>query len=121
MTFPDRAGLRPCYFGASTGGGAALFAAADDPRISAIVSRGGRPDLAGAEAPARVKAPTLLIVSELDGVVIELNAAALDAMHCTCKIAIVPGAGHLFEKPGTLDQVVELATDWLVRHLGARR
>lgn len=121
MTFPDTDGLRPCYFGASTGGGAALFAAANDPRISAIVSRGGRPDLAGPEALARVKAPTLLIVGELDGVVIELNATAHDAMHCTRDMAIVPGAGHLFEEPGTLDQVVELATDWFVLHLGARQ
>lgn len=121
ITFPETAGFRPCYFGASTGGGAALLAAANDPRIAVIVSRGGRPDLAGRQALARVKAPTLLIVGELDGVVIELNAAAHDAMHCTRDMAIIPGAGHLFEEPGTLDQVVELATHWFLRHLGARQ
>lgn len=118
--FPDTAGLRPCYFGASTGGGAAILAAADDPRITAIVSRGGRSDLAGPEALAQVEAPTLLIVGELDGQVIELNAAAQHAMHCLREIAIVPGAGHLFEEPGTLDQVVELASQWFLRHLGAQ-
>ena len=117
---PETAGLPPCYFGASTGGGAALRAAAGDSRIVAVVSRGGRPDLAGAEALARVTAPTLLIVGELDGVVIELNAAASDAMHCVRDMAIVPGAGHLFEEPGTLDQVVVLARDWFLKHLGRR-
>jgi dienelactone hydrolase len=116
--FPDTAGLRPCYFGASTGGGAAILATAADPRIAAVVSRGGRPDLAGPEALAQIKAPTLLIVGELDGVVIELNAAAHHAMHCVRDIEIVPGAGHLFEEPGTLDQVVELASTWFLRHLG---
>ena len=109
--------LRPCYFGASTGGGAALRAAADDSRIAAVVSRGGRPDLAGPEALARVKAPTLLIVGALDGVVIELNAAASEAMRCEHKMALVPGAGHLFEEPGTLDQVVTLASAWFRTHL----
>ncbi|MDE8653689.1 dienelactone hydrolase family protein [Novosphingobium album (ex Liu et al. 2023)] len=113
--------LRPCYFGASTGGAAALRAAADDPRIVAVVSRGGRPDLAGAQALGRVRAPTLLIVGELDGVVIELNAAARDAMRCERDVVIVPGAGHLFEEPGTLDQVVTLASDWFRRHLGGTR
>ena len=117
---PETVGLRPCYFGASTGGGAALRAAAGDPRIAAVVSRGGRPDLAGSDALARVTAPTRLIVGELDGVVIELNAAAQDAMHCQCDLVIVPGAGHLFEEPGTLDQVVELTTDWFLQHLGGR-
>lgn len=117
---PATAGLPPCFFGASTGGGAALRAAAGDPRIAAVVSRGGRPDLAGADALARVTAPTLLIVGELDGVVIELNAAASDAMHCVRDMAIVPGAGHLFEEPGTLDQVVVLAQDWFLKHLGRR-
>jgi pimeloyl-ACP methyl ester carboxylesterase len=110
--------LRPCYFGASTGGGAALRAAAGDPRIAAIVSRGGRPDLAGANALARVQSPTLLIVGERDQVVIELNAAALDAMHCEKRMVIVPDAGHLFEEPGTLDQVVMLASRWFRQHLG---
>lgn len=120
MNNPETAGLPPCYFGASTGGGAALRAAAGDPRIAAVVSRGGRPDLAGADALARVTAPTLLIVGELDGVVIELNAAASGAMHCTRDIAIIPGAGHLFEEPGTLDQVVVLARDWFLKHLERR-
>lgn len=111
------AGLKPVYFGASTGGGAAIRAAAGDPRIVAIVSRGGRPDLAGVNALAEVSAPTLLIVGSLDGVVIELNRSAADAMHCTRELAIVRGAGHLFEEPGTLDEVVRLATEWFVRHL----
>lgn len=114
--YPGTAGLVPCYFGASTGGGAALRAAADDPRIAAVVSRGGRPDLAGADALGRVTAPTLLIVGELDGVVIELNAAAQGAMCCERQLVIVPGASHLFEEPGTLDQVVDLARDWFLRH-----
>lgn len=110
--------LRLCYFGASTGGGAAVMAAADDARIAAVVSRGGRPDLAGVSALGRVRSPTLLIVGELDGMVIELNSAAYDAMHCERHLTIVPGAGHLFEEPGTLDQVVALATEWFLRHLG---
>ena len=112
--------LAPCYFGASTGGGAALRAAADDPRIAAVVSRGGRPDLAGVAALALVRAPSLLIVGERDRTVIELNAAAIRAMHCERRLVIVPGAGHLFEEPGTLDQVVALASDWFQRHLGVR-
>ncbi|HKT85246.1 MAG TPA: alpha/beta family hydrolase [Novosphingobium sp.] len=118
---PETRGLRPCYFGASTGGGAALRAAADDPRIAAVVSRGGRPDLAGVSALANVRAPTLLIVGELDGVVIELNAVAHRAMHCERDMAIVPGAGHLFEEPGTLDQVVSFASQWFRGHLGDGR
>lgn len=115
---PETAALRPCYFGASTGGGAALRAAAGDPRIAAIVSRGGRPDLAGGHVLAHVEAPTLLIVGELDGVVIELNAAAYDAMQCERDMVIIPGATHLFEEPGTLDQVVDHAQDWFLKHLG---
>lgn len=115
---PDTAGLRPCYFGASTGGGAALRAAAGDRRIAAVVSRGGRPDLAGEKALALVTAPTLLIVGENDGVVIELNAAAQDAMTAPCEMVIIPGAGHLFEEPGTLDQVVEHARAWFLKQLG---
>jgi len=114
---PETKGLRPCYFGASTGGGAALRAAAGDPRIAAIVSRGGRPDLAGAQALAQVTAPTLLIVGGLDAVVMDLNAAARDAMTCDCTLKIVPGASHLFEEPGTLDQVVVLARDWFLNHM----
>ena len=115
---PETAQLRPCYFGASTGGGAALRAAAGDPRIAAIVSRGGRPDLAGGDVLPRVQAPTLLIVGELDGVVIELNAAAYDAMQCERDMVIIPGATHLFEEPGTLDQVVDHAQRWFLKHLG---
>lgn len=114
---PATAHLRLGYFGASTGGGAALRAAAADPRIGAVVSRGGRPDLAGAEALARVAAPTLLIVGARDDVVIELNAAAHHAMYCPRELVIVPDAGHLFEEPGTLDRVVELASTWFRRHL----
>jgi putative phosphoribosyl transferase len=116
---PDTSSLRPCYFGASTGGGAALYAAAQDRRIAAVVSRGGRPDLAGKTALARVTAPTLLVVGEMDGVVIELNAQAQDIMTCESRMVIVPGAGHLFEEPGTLDEVVTLAREWFLRHLGA--
>lgn len=99
------------YFGASTGAAAALVAAAHDPDIAAIVSRGGRPDLAY-EALALVRAPTLLLVGSLDGQVITLNRQAYAALGCQKKIIVVPGAGHLFEEPGTLDQVVAFATDW---------
>jgi len=116
--YTETARLRPCYFGASTGGGAALYAAAQDASITAVVSRGGRPDLAGKPALARVVAPTLLIVGELDDVVIELNAQAQQAMTCECEMTIVPGASHLFEEPGTLDAVVMQARDWFLRHLG---
>lgn len=104
--------LRPAYFGASTGAGAALRAAAGDGRITAVVSRGGRPDLAGRVALAAVRAPTLLIVGSLDHQVIEINNFAAEAMRCVHELAIVPGAGHLFEEPGTLDQVVDLASNW---------
>ncbi len=114
---PETAHLRPGYFGASTGGGAAIRAAVADPRIFAIVSRGGRPDLAGLDALSRVAAPTLLIVGGNDGPVIDLNRAAAAAMTCPRELTIVPGAGHLFEEPGTLDQVVQLATSWFLQHL----
>ena len=114
------AALRPCYFGASTGAAAALQAAAGDDRIAAVVSRGGRPDLAGSPALAQVRAPTLLIVGELDRTVIDLNRIALDEMHCKRHVVIVPGASHLFEEPGTLDRVVDLARDWFVAHLAER-
>ena len=113
----ETARLRPCYFGASTGGGEALYAAAQDRRIAAVVSRGGRPDLAGKQALALVTAPTLLIVGELDDIVIELNEQARQAMTCECKLTIVPGAGHLFEEPGTLDAVVTQARNWFLDHL----
>jgi len=105
------------YFGASTGGGAALVAAAQQPDVAAaVVSRGGRPDLAG-DALERVQAPTLLIVGSLDTQVIELNQHALARLHCEKALSIVPGASHLFEEPGTLDDVVRLATAWFLQHL----
>jgi dienelactone hydrolase len=107
------------YFGASTGGGAALVAAAAIPgQIAAVVSRGGRPDLAG-PALSHVTAPTLLIVGGDDVPVIGMNREAYDRMKCERKIEIVPGASHLFEEPGTLEQVASLATDWFVRHFRA--
>jgi putative phosphoribosyl transferase len=105
-------------FGASTGAGAALVAAALQNDIHAVVSRGGRPDLAG-PALARVSAPTLLIVGGLDTEVIELNRRALSKLSAPKELAIVPGASHLFEEPGTLDQVLHLATGWFVRHFPA--
>jgi dienelactone hydrolase len=118
---PATSALRPCYFGASTGAGAALLAAAGDERIGAVVSRGGRPDLAGARALADVRAPTLLIVGALDGAVLDLNRAAASAMQCERSLVIVPGAGHLFEGPGTLDRVVEHARAWFLAHLEQQR
>lgn len=111
------AGLRPCFFGASTGGGAALRAAANDPRIAAIVSRGGRPDLAGAGPLSRVTAPTLLLVGSRDEPVIELNRIALQAMRCRRELVVISGAGHLFEEPGALNEVVSQAGAWFLRHL----
>lgn len=120
-SYPETAELRPCYFGASTGGGAALRAAAGDPRIAAVVSRGGRPDLAGDDALAQVAAPTLLIVGELDVTVVDLNAFAYDSLRCAREMVVVPGATHLFEEPGTLDQVVDLAQAWFLKHLGDQR
>jgi putative phosphoribosyl transferase len=105
------------YFGASTGGGAALVAAANRPeRIGAVVSRGGRPDLAGSALP-NVTAPTLLIVGGDDDAVIGMNEEAMRAMRCEKKMEIVPGASHLFEEPGTLERVAELARNWFQRYL----
>jgi len=105
------------YFGASTGGGAALVAAAQHPDVAAaVVSRGGRPDLAG-DALEQVQAPTLLIVGSLDAEVIELNQHALSRLHYEKALSIVPGASHLFEEPGTLADVVRLATAWFLQHL----
>ena len=105
------------FFGASTGAGAALVAAARSPDpIGAVVSRGGRPDLAGA-ALREVRAPTLLIVGSLDEGVIELNEQAYAQLGGEKRLEIVPGAGHLFEEPGTLDQVIVLARDWFRRWL----
>jgi dienelactone hydrolase len=104
------------YFGSSTGGGAALVAAAELLQdVAAVVSRGGRPDLAG-EALPKVQAPTLLIVGGNDDIVIELNEQARDQMRCEVKLEIVPGATHLFEEPGALEQVAKLASDWFLLH-----
>ena len=109
--------LKIGYFGSSTGGGAALVAAAEKSDIvKAVVSRGGRPDLA-AEFLTLVQSPTLLIVGELDEEVIEMNEAAREKMHCTNQLEIVPGATHLFEEPGTLDTVANLARDWFIKYL----
>src|SRR5213083_3338617 len=110
--------LRIGYFGSSTGAAAALMAAAETPQdVGAVVSRGGRPDLAGDALP-KVQAPTLLIVGGNDDIVIELNEQARDQMRCEVKLEIVPGATHLFEEPGTLEKVAKLASDWFVNHIG---
>jgi len=112
--------LRIGYFGSSTGGAAALVAAAEIPQdVGAVVSRGGRPDLAGDVLP-KVQAPTLLIVGGNDDIVIELNEMARDQMRCEVKLAIIPGATHLFEEPGALEKVAKLASDWFNAHLGAK-
>ncbi len=107
------------YFGASTGAAAALIAAADRDDIAAIVSRGGRPDLAG-EALPRVKAPTRLIVGGRDEYVLELNRMALEQLRTEKDLVIVPRATHLFEEPGALERVAELAAEWFGRHFEAR-
>jgi len=112
--------LRIGYFGSSTGGGAALVAAAEIPEdVGAVVSRGGRPDLADKAMP-KVQAPTLLIIGGNDDVVIELNEQARDRMRCEVKLEIVPGATHLFEEPGALEKVAKLASDWFNAHLAAK-
>src|SRR5438132_3302274 len=113
----ETAGLPIGYFGASTGAGAALVAAGV-PRapVAAVVSRGGRPDLAGDALP-RVTAPTQLIVGSLDTEVIELNRFAYDRLRCPKELTIVDGAGHLFEEPGTLDEVQRQAVRWFRRQL----
>jgi pimeloyl-ACP methyl ester carboxylesterase len=116
-TDPRTRDLRIGLFGASTGAGAALVAAAERPeRIRAVVSRGGRPDLARASLPL-VAAPTLLIVGGDDQPVIEMNRAALSELRAEKELRIVPGASHLFEEPGTLEQVAHLARAWFERHL----
>jgi len=112
----DIARLPIGLFGASTGAAAALVAAADEPSVAAVVSRGGRPDLAG-DALRRVQAPTLLIVGGLDYGVIELNRSAQQLLRCRSRLDIVPGATHLFEEPGTLDSVVERAAKWFSESL----
>ncbi len=109
--------LKVGYFGASTGAAAALVAdSLAGGSASAVVSRGGRPDLAG-DALARVTAPTRLLVGSLDVGVLELNQAAYERLRCERDLQIVPGASHLFEEPGTLDQVIALACDWFDMHL----
>jgi len=106
------------YFGASTGAAAALQSAADPAnKVNAVVSRGGRPDLAGAQVLAQVRCPVLLIVGGNDDVVIELNQQAHARLAGPKELVIVPGATHLFEEPGTLEQVAKLAADWFHRHL----
>jgi alpha-beta hydrolase superfamily lysophospholipase len=115
---PRAAGAAIGYFGASTGAAAALWAAAEPGAgIAAVVSRGGRPDLAGARLSA-VTAPTLLIVGGDDAVVLDLNRHARAALRCESDLAVVPGATHLFEELGTLDAAARLARDWFTRHLG---
>ena len=114
---PATASLPVGLFGASTGGGAALVAAAVRPhRVGAVVSRGGRPDLAGSSLP-RVEAPTLLIVGGDDEPVIALNQTAMRHMRAPVKLEIIPGATHLFEEPGTLEQVASHAAEWFAGHV----
>jgi pimeloyl-ACP methyl ester carboxylesterase len=115
---PTRA-LPVGYFGASTGAGAALIAAAEHAgRVGAVVSRGGRPDLAGDALPD-VHAPTLLIVGGDDRPVIDLNERAMAHMRCEVRLVVVPGASHLFEEPGTLEAVARLAREWFVKYLAS--
>jgi len=114
VTHPEVAGLKVGHFGASTGAGAALVAAAERPKlVRAVVSRGGRPDLAG-PALERVEAPTLLIVGGADHAVIDLNRKAMAHMHCEKELQIIAGATHLFEERGALDKVAALASDWFL-------
>jgi putative phosphoribosyl transferase len=109
------------YFGASTGGAAALRAAAAlEATIGAVVSRGGRPDLAG-EALAHVRAPTLLIVGERDEEVLRLNESAYEKLRCEKALAVVPHATHLFQEPGALEEVARLAAEWFRKHLRTRK
>ena len=117
--YPATANLRIGYFGASTGAAAALIAAAKHPlAVGAIVSRGGRPDLAGLSLPA-VQAPTLLLVGSKDRQVIALNRQAFSLLRCGKQFEIIAGASHLFEEPGTLEKVAQLASQWFTRYLGA--
>jgi len=117
---PELGRLPIGYFGASTGAAAALWAAAGNDAASAIVSRGGRPDLA-APRLAEVRAPTLLIVGGDDDVVLELNREALGLLTCEAQLRVVEGATHLFEEPGALEEVARLACDWFARHLATAR
>lgn len=107
------------YFGASTGAAAALWAAGEDSGAGAVVSRGGRPDLAAARLP-ELRTPTLLVVGSLDPGVLELNRRALALLRCEAELRVVEGASHLFEEPGALDEVARLARDWFLRHLAVR-
>jgi pimeloyl-ACP methyl ester carboxylesterase len=111
---PELRSLPPAYFGASTGAAAALVAAAERPAVQAVVSRGGRPDLAGERLPL-VQAPTLLIVGSRDEVVADLNRRAAARMQAHVELEIVEGATHLFEEPGALEAVADLARDWILR------
>lgn len=116
---PDTRHLRVGYFGSSTGGGAALVAAAElGEEVGAVVSRGGRPDLAGDALP-EVRSPTLLIIGGLDYPVIAMNQEAYAQLRCAKELRIIPGATHLFEEPGTLEEVARLAADWFRQYLRA--
>ncbi len=118
VTSPEMDGRKLGYFGASTGAAAALWAAAaEECPVAAVVSRGGRPDLAGPRLPG-VRVPTLLIVGGADTMVLELNRQAQSHLTCTTSLAVVPGATHLFEEPGTLAEAAVLARDWFLRYLG---
>ncbi|MFJ6619074.1 phosphoribosyltransferase family protein [Kitasatospora sp. NPDC091335] len=115
---PETQGLPLGLFGASTGAAAALHTAADlGPAVRAVVSRGGRPDLATPDVLTRVRAPTLLLVGSLDPTVLDLNRQARSRLRCASELMVVPRASHLFEEPGTLDRVAELASGWFLRHL----
>jgi len=117
---PELEGMKVGYFGASTGAAAALVAAADSgDRIAAVVSRGGRPDLAG-PALRKVQAPTLLVVGGDDHVVLDLNYEAITQLECEKSMEIVPHATHLFEEPGALEEVARLARQWFEQHLGRK-
>jgi putative phosphoribosyl transferase len=119
---PELRNLPVGYFGASTGSAAALIAAARlGDRIAAVVSRGGRPDLAGVAALAEVRAPTLLVVGGADAGVLELNEAAYDRLRCAKQLVVVPGATHLFEEQGAIGQVCEAAATWFSRHFARLR
>lgn len=118
---PDTKGFRVGYFGASTGAATALVASVERPDVvEAIVSRGGRPDLAG-PVLLRVKAPTLLIVGGNDAIVIDINKEALDQLRVEKKLIIVPGATHLFEEPGKLEEVARHAAEWFLKYLSRSR
>jgi putative phosphoribosyl transferase len=115
---PDLAALRIGYFGASTGAAGALVAAVEGGSAGAVVSRGGRPDLVDPDLLARVAAPTLLIVGARDTAVLALNRQVAGVLRCEHDLVVIPGATHLFEEPGALEQVALLARDWFLRHLG---